>query len=191
MSSFLAFPGQHTEEAEAALDLRPFAAQMHIAFLFDRMASIDPSVSVESWLMDRAEEKQIPVHTLERPVDVFEPFDSISQERYLLELEELVSLRPTRSEAANARRVQFTDLFGRWSIGDTTDPGPLLAQELCASPDSLAFEPNELQRSIIFDRRESRWIETLDSEISDYERSNGSPTLFVAVGLGHIDPEHG
>lgn len=188
------FPANTPSQAASALDYRPYAAQMLVSSLLDQVADIDPASSgVEALLLELAQEQRQDVRGLENLVSVMRGFDAIPQERYLLELEDLLLLRPNEQVASDARRRQLEIYLQRWASGEyvSRSDADILPRELGAPPGSLGYERNDLHDAFMLDGREERWLDTLNELRMEMLSQRDHVTLFVAVGMQHLNPAEG
>ncbi|MFW5685418.1 MAG: hypothetical protein ACOC0O_02085 [Spirochaetota bacterium] len=97
LATMAAFPQlDHLGRQDTFLRLVPYAARFYLEEIVVRVARLERRAAVESWVIGRAFEDQIPVRGLEELSERERFFAELDQERILLEIEELFAgRRPT------------------------------------------------------------------------------------------------
>jgi len=193
LEAFVEFPAYSSvQQAEELLEMRPWMASSYTSALMHTLAGLEPvwSASVEAWLLEYAEDHGLEIQALENPLRIWEAQDAMSQERPLLELEELVLTRPDRELVASGIQTIIGSSFEDWEKGQFTFDPYFFPRELGVPDDGWGFQDNEELGILMFEWREDIWIKTLDVLLTeDLQQKNAVDTLFVAVGLGHLHTE--
>jgi hypothetical protein len=189
LEALVEFPAYSSvEQTEVVLELRPWVAQSYTAALMNNLGETPSSgpTSVEAWLFEYAEDHGLPIQALENPLRTWKAQDAMSQERSLLELEELILIRPDAEVVARASRMLLESGYEDWAEGRAVTDPFLFAREIGAPADGWGYQLNEDLGTLMYEWREDIWIETLDEIL---QQRTDVDTLFVSAGFAHLHTE--
>jgi len=190
LREFERFPGlPRGFSVERVIDLRPYALQMIVSSLMHRQFFPNSEDSIDSILVGFASAADVPVQGLEESVDALRAFDRVPQERYVLELEEMVGLKPSRQDVRRGIMTTQAIVYDAWREADIDVPRLTgFADALGAPPDSLAYQRHPEHEMAIYNAREAIWHRSLEAY---FENADAGTTVFAAIGFAHLQPRFG
>ena len=190
LNNLRAYPGMNGQWQRIVLNRMPHSSIGAWAAREGEVAQLSLTESIESWVVNRAQDRAIPVLGLEPVWLGSELLNQNDQDEYLRHLEEFLRYTPTRAQITEIRTLVYQNAIRDWMAGTLVeyDTDRDVTANVLEIPEGAYYYQMSVEQHqlAIREKREEYWVGRLD----EYVGSEDSPvTAFVAVGYSHFSPE--